>query len=94
MMDPPDDTSTKSGVPAITKGSTHRTRRLAIISALTLLIVVGPVPVGAQVTDTRSEPTNSHATLRYAKGGSAESVFTPASGQDIVTAFNVRRRSA
>jgi len=64
MMDPPDDTTTKSGIPAITKGSTHRTRRLAIIGTLTLVIVVGPVPVGAQVTDTRSDSTNSHGTLR------------------------------
>ena len=61
MMDPPDDTTTKSGIPAITKGSTHRTRRLAIIGALTLLIFVGPVPVGAQVTDTRSDRAPGHA---------------------------------
>jgi len=59
MTDTPLDTGMGPDVPATTTRSTRRTRRLAIIGALALVLIAGTVLVGAQVTGSRSGATSS-----------------------------------
>ena len=83
------DTSSDAGmgpdVPATTTRSTRRTRRLAIIGAVALVVVAGAVLGGAQVTGSRSGTTvpDLVGTVSCTKGGST--TFAPLDGANWVT---------
>ena len=79
MTDTPPDTGMGPETPVTTARSTRRTRRLAIIGVLALVLIAGAVFVGAQVTGSRSGATTTgdYGTVACTKGGSTS--FAPSS---------------
>ncbi len=87
MAETPPDTSMGPETPATTARSSRRTRRVAIIGALALVLVAGAVLVGAQVTGSRAGATTTDVigTVSCAPA-TGSTTFAPADVGD----FNVR----
>lgn len=80
MTDTPNATGMGPDVPATATRSTRRTRRLAIIGALAIVLIAGAVLVGARVTGSRSGASVGFVTCKV--GG--QTYFSSTSGVSYV----------
>jgi len=94
MTETPPDTGMGAEAPATTTRSTRRTRRLAIIGALALVLIAGAVLVGTKVTGSRSGTvsTGAYGTVTCTRGSTTtykySTAYTPKTGTVRFTWLN------